>query len=49
MTVLFSLFTSLFFFHFRPVCLSGYPVSVVAGLNLEGKAKGVVASPEGIR
>ena len=40
---------SRFYFHFRLFCLSGYPESVVAGLNLEGKAAGTVASPEGIR
>jgi len=46
---LFSIHFSLIYHHFQPVCLAGYPVSVVAGLNLEGKAAGIVASPEGIR
>jgi hypothetical protein len=44
---LYSLLSS--YEHFRPVCPTGYPVGVVAGLNLEGKAAGIVASPEGIR
>jgi len=44
---LYSLLSSIY--HFLSVCLAGHPVSVVAGLNLEGKAAGIVASPEGIR